>query len=441
MKPHFGRIPSIGLLGRIFIIFALVLATEFVANTYIFERAGQFALREDEARRMAEHLVVARRVLDRTPRAQRMAVAEELSTQYFDIRWAARQEGNSASLSLRNLQGQILHLEPELLGSHLRLHLRPLRQGGGIAGSMELEDRSLLIFSNAETDELWTLTFGRILTWIAPTLVLVLLGGLVLRLTLRPFRMLIRATRAVGTRDPEPLREQGPAEIRGLIHAFNAMQERIHRLITGRTQALAAVGHDLRTPLARLQLRLDSANVDAEAHRAMSQDIEEMTDLLRSLQVYLSGEGAQLPRERIDIAAMAETIIDSARDEGKDAFYLGPQSLDLWARPVPIRRALANLVDNALHYGGNVRVSLQDEGANISIVVDDDGPGIAEDRLADVLQPFVRLDEARGRNTRGMGLGLAIVSDAVRAEGGTLTLENRREGGLRATIRLPFATR
>ncbi|MET0364971.1 MAG: ATP-binding protein [Sphingobium sp.] len=433
-----GRIASIGLLGRILIILALVMATEFVANTYIFERASQFALRDDEAQRMAAHLVVARRVLDRTAEAERPTVARELSTSHFGIRWSPSAEAASASFQLRNLQDQIVHVEPELLRSNLRLHLKPLRLGGGIAGSVELPDHSVLSFHSTEDNQIWSLNFSRILTWIAPTLVLVILGGLMVRVTLRPFRKLMLATREVGTGSPIPVPEEGPTEIRGLVRAFNDMQRRIHRLIATRTQALAAVGHDLRTPLARLQLRLDGARVDPEAHRAMSQDIEEMTDLLHSLQIYLSGEGATLPRERIDVATMAETLIDSARDEGKDAFYLGPESLEMWARPVPIRRALANLIDNALHYGGNARLSLQEEEEAISFVIDDDGPGIAPDKIADVLQPFVRLDDARGRNTRGMGLGLAIVNDAVKAEGGTLTLANRPEGGLRAVIRLPF---
>lgn len=428
---------SVGLLGRILLILALVMATEFFANTYIFERASQFALRDDEAQRMAEHLVIARRVLDRTPVSERSTVARELSTHYFDIRWAPNAEPSSGSFALRHLQDQILHLEPELLRSNLTLYLRPLRQGGSIAGRVDMPDRSILSFHSIQGEQLWSLTFGRILTWIAPTLVLVVLGALMIRVTLRPFHVLVRATHQVGTNTPVPVEEQGPAEIRALIQAFNTMQQRIHRLITSRTQALAAVGHDLRTPLARLQLRLDSAGMDQAAHQAMSQDIQEMTDLLHSLQIYLSGEGAALPRERIDIASMIHTLIDAARDAGEDAFYLGPDSLDIIARPVAIRRSLSNLIDNALHHGGNVRISVQDEQDMIAIMVDDDGPGIAEDRLADVLHPFVRLDDARGRNTRGMGLGLAIVNDAVRAEGGNFTLMNRPEGGLRAILRLP----
>ncbi|HEX7821433.1 MAG TPA: ATP-binding protein [Sphingobium sp.] len=431
-------VASLGLLGRILLILALVMATEFAATTYIFERASQFALRDDEAQRMAEHLVVARRVLDRTALSERYTVARELSTNHFAVRWAPRADTASGHFALRNLQDQILHLEPELLRSNLKLYLRPLRQGGNIAGSVELPDRSVLSFHSIQGEQLWSLTFGRILTWILPTLVLVVLGALMIRVTLRPFRMLMRATRQVGTETiPIPVVEQGPSEIRALIQAFNTMQHRIHRLIASRTQALAAVGHDLRTPLARLQLRLDGAGIEREAHRAMSQDIEEMTDLLHSLQIYLSGESASLPRERIDIASMVHTLIDAARDAGKDAFYLGPDSFDIVARPVPIRRSLSNLIDNALHHGGNVRVWFQEEGETIAIMIDDDGPGIAADRLADVMQPFVRLDDARSRNTRGMGLGLAIVNDAVRTEGGTFSLENRPEGGLRAIIRLP----
>lgn len=436
------KLASLGLLGRILLILALVMATEFVATTYIFERASQFALRDDEAQRMAEHLVVARRVLDRTVPAERPAVTRELSTHHFSIKWAPGSDNTSSSFALRNLQNQILHLEPELLPSSLKLHLRPLREGGNIAGSIELSDHSHLSFHSIQGEQLWTLTFGRILTWILPTLVLVILGALMIRVTLHPFRVLMRATSQVGTETtPTPVPEQGPKEIRALIQSFNTMQQRIHRLIASRTQALAAVGHDLRTPLARLQLRLDAAGIEPEVQRAMTRDIEEMTDLLRSLQIYLSGESASLPRERIDIASMIHTLIDAAVDAGKDAFYLGPDSFDLLARPVPIRRSLSNLIDNALYHGGNVRVSLQEEKDNIAIMIDDDGPGIAPDRLTDVLQPFVRLDDARSRNTRGMGLGLAIVNDAVRTEGGTFSLLNRPEGGLRAIIRLPLMQR
>ncbi|WP_157218216.1 ATP-binding protein [Flavisphingomonas formosensis] len=430
---------SLGVLARILLILVAIMATEFIANTLVFNRANRFALREDDAHRMAEHLVVARRVLDRTRPSDRPFVANELSTDRFTFRWSRAGDVMPSNLSLRNMRNQILEQEPALLEAKLRIHLLPLPKGGDVAGTMELSDGTLLFFRTYQAKAIWTLTFGRILSLIAPTLVLVLVGIIMIRATLGPLRVLMRATRQVGTQDPKPVPEAGPAEVRSLIHGFNAMQDRIHRLITSRTQALAAVGHDLRTPLARLQLRLDGAGLDPATQRPMDQDIEEMTGLLHSLQIYLSGEEATVTAESVDLAIMAATQIDAARDAGKDAHYFGPDHLVAHVRPVAIRRALTNLIDNALHYGGNVRLTLRERDDGILIIVDDDGPGIAEDKLAEVLQPFVRLDGARSRNTRGMGLGLAIVNDAVRAEKGSFTIENRPEGGLRATIRLPRA--
>jgi signal transduction histidine kinase len=186
-----------------------------------------------------------------------------------------------------------------------------------------------------------------------------------------------------------------------------------------------------------MKLRLASAQIDEGTRDAIEGDINEMGDLLRSLQIYLGGEGQSMPAEKIDLAVMACSLIDAMRDEGKDAYYDGPGNLEIWARPVSIRRAIANLIDNALHYAGNVRLSVRQTEEATLITVDDDGAGIAPERFADVVQPFVRLDEGRARNTRGMGLGLAIVHNAMRAEGGELTLANRPEGGLRATLRLP----
>ncbi len=428
---------SIGLPGRIFFILLLSLATEFAVNTFLFERAGQYALQEDDAQRMVEHLVVARRVLDRTPVPQRATAAKELSTHGFIIVWSAKVRAIPTNFQLDNLRAQALDLQPDLARANLRLYLLPLTKGGAIAGTMDLPDGSVVKFRTYQRSIFLPHTFSRILALIAPTLVLVLLGGLMILATLRPLRVLMRATNHVGTNDHGPVPEDGPTEVRLLIHAFNAMQIRIHRLINSRTQALAAVGHDLRTPLARMQLRLDAAEMDRVSREAVTQDIEEMDQLLQSLQIYLSGEGMGQPPERMDIAAMAATLIDSARDAGRDAEYTGPDNLEIVARPVAIRRALSNLVDNALHYAGSAHAIVSESDNAITIAIEDDGPGIAPNQLEEVMQPFVRLDDARARNTRGMGLGLAIVSDAIRAEGGHFSLVNRAEGGLRATLILP----
>jgi signal transduction histidine kinase len=255
---------------------------------------------------------------------------------------------------------------------------------------------------------------------------------------LKPLRNLIGATRNLGEGPPEPVPERGPDELRSLIRALNEMQQRIHQSLIDRTQTMLAIGHDLKTPLSRMKLRLDDDGVDPDLRDGISHDIDEMRLLLESIQAYVDSDGQSIPAERIDIAVMAETLVDTAADHGAEASYTGVSSLEIKARPVPIRRALSNLIENAIHYGGNARVSVRRDGGGVEIVVEDDGPGIPEDRIADALQPFVRLDTARTRDTAGMGLGLPIVRKAVRMENGTLDLRNHPGGGLRATIRLPL---
>ena len=137
---------------------------------------------------------------------------------------------------------------------------------------------------------------------------------------------------------------------------------------------------------------------------------------------------------------MTQTLVDTAADNGADATFHGLESLEIVARPVSLRRALSNLIENALHYAGNVRVTVRRDGEIAEIVIEDDGPGIPGDRLDDVLQPFIRLDSARSRDTPGMGLGLAIVRRAVQLDNGTLHLRNRPTGGLIATLRFPLGT-
>ncbi|BAK67671.1 two-component system sensor histidine kinase [Sphingobium sp. SYK-6] len=433
------RLPSVGLLGRIVLILAFVLITEFVANTFVFERVSRFALQDDEANLMAEYLVVARRVMDRTPPQDRDAVARELSTPRLQLNWHKGIDSRAARFNLDELRSQMLAIEPKLREAKLRLYLMPLSRGGEVGGSVELSDHTTVMFRAVQPHAFWPLTVGRMLALSVPMILLAVLGGLMIRATLKPLSMLMHATRTLGNQEPVPVTERGPREVRTLIRDFNMMQQRIHRLVSARTQALAAVGHDLRTPLARMELRLHGAKVDEETRAALIKDIGEMSDLLQSLQTYLGGEGDTLPVEKVDIAVMAATIVDAASDAGHDATYDGPSSLEVMTRAVSMRRAISNLVENALHYAGNVRVSVREENGAVLICVEDDGPGIPAEKLDTALQPFVRLDEGRARNTRGMGLGLAIVHNGVRAEGGTLSLTNRSEGGLRAVIRLPTA--
>jgi signal transduction histidine kinase len=426
-----------GLPERLLAVLLLVVLIEFAANSFVFERVNSFELNRDDADRIAENLVLARRTIERADVTERDDVARALSTDRFTLDWTVPGDRRRGALGLTSLRAQVVEAAPELALAALELHLEELPGKGNIGGSIRLSDRSLVRF-HTHANAVWKLTAGRIASLVLPLLLLIALAWVLVRATLKPLRNLIGATRHLGSGPPRPVPERGPDELRELIRALNAMQERIHQSLVDRTQTMLAIGHDLKTPLSRMRLRLDDESVDPEVREGLSHDIEEMRMLLDSIQAYVDSDGRSIPVERIDLAVMAETLVDTAADHGADATYSGLSNMEIRVRPVAIRRALSNLIQNALHYGGNVRVTVRRDGGGAEIVVEDDGPGIPEDRITDALQPFVRLDTARARDTAGMGLGLPIVRKAVRTENGTLDLRNRPEGGLRATIRLPL---
>jgi signal transduction histidine kinase len=433
------RLRRFGLPERLLAVLLLVVVFDFAANSLVFQRINSFALQQDDAERIAENLVLSARAMERAESTDRAELARFLSTDKFWLEWRPRRTPRAGSLNLNTLRAQIIENEPELASGDLELHLEEIRGRGDIGGSLLLSDRSSLHF-HTHAEGAWSLTAGRIASLVLPTLLLIALAWVLLRAMLKPLQDLIGATRELGTGLPEPVPEKGPDELRSLIRALNDMQERIHQSLLDRTQTMVAIGHDLKTPLSRLNLRLEDETLEPELREGIRHDIDEMRLLLESVQAYVDSDGRNIPVERIDISAMAETLVDTAADRGADATFSGVYGLEIMARPVAIRRALSNLIENAIHYGGNVRVFLRRDGGAAEIVVEDDGPGIPEDRITDALQPFVRLDTARTRDTAGMGLGLAIVGKSVRMDGGSFDLRNRPEGGLRATVRLPLST-
>ena len=253
----------------------------------------------------------------------------------------------------------------------------------------------------------------------------------------RPIRKMADAVRELKPgAGATPLPEQGPREVRDLALAFNDMQKRITRLIDARTRALAAVSHDLRTPLTRLKLRIEDIG-NSEASAAIASDIGELEQMIDATLSYLRGEEKSEPVRAIDIAALLQTVADEATDLGGDVVYAGARSLPVPGRHIALKRAFTNLVQNALKYGHRARVSLATEREYAVVRIDDDGPGIPADKLQSVFEPFVRLETSRNRETGGVGLGLTIAGAAILADGGQLTLANRPEGGLSVTARLP----
>lgn len=252
-----------------------------------------------------------------------------------------------------------------------------------------------------------------------------------------PLRGLTRAARTnPGLRDAIPLAEKGPSDVRDLIAAFNGYRARIATMLSDKDRMLGAVGHDLRTPLASLRVRVEQVE-DAILRDKMIASIEEMTAMLADiLALARSGAGTEA-QERIDPGALLGELAGDYREQDKDVSLGDMTPAAVRARPMLLRRALRNLIDNALAYGVRARLAVAVEGGMARIIVSDDGPGLTAEQIATLIEPFARGEQSRNRATGGAGLGLSIARDIAEREGGRLALASRADGGLDAIIELP----
>ncbi|CAM4185661.1 histidine kinase [Paracidovorax anthurii] len=254
----------------------------------------------------------------------------------------------------------------------------------------------------------------------------------------QPLHRLAAAARQLGADiHRPPLPEDGTAECREASRVFNQMQARIRRQLSERDRFVAAVSHDLRTPLTRLRLRAESLAGEVE-RTAFTRDIAEMDAMITATLDHLRGVAGAEPLAPLDVRALIESLVDDEQACGHDVRFEGD------ARPLParagaLRRCLDNLVGNAVRYGGGAEIALEDGPGAVHIRVRDHGPGLSEEHLARVMEPFYRVEASRNRHSGGVGLGLSIARDIVQRHGGTLTLANAPGGGLVATVVLPRA--
>ncbi len=253
----------------------------------------------------------------------------------------------------------------------------------------------------------------------------------------RPLRQLTgSAQQFARTGAADPVDERGPGDVRELTMAFNAMRARIIAMLDEKDRMLGAIGHDLRTPLASLRVRTESVEDDAERAR-MSETIDEMNRMLEDiLSLARAGRSAESP-QKVDLAALADAVVEDFVELGSPVTLADSDRAVALVRPQQIRRALRNLIENAIVYGDRAHVSVFQEAGQVRIVVADEGPGIAQDRMAEMLEPFTRLEGSRNRETGGAGLGLALVRAIMTEHHGDLRLANRPEGGLEASLVLP----
>ncbi len=287
----------------------------------------------------------------------------------------------------------------------------------------------------APRKRLYTSTLYLFVLWlVGSALLLFTIAAMFMRIQVRAIRRLAAAAELFGMgRDRGPIKPEGASEVRQAAAAFNRMQARISRFLTQRTEMLAGVSHDLRTPLTRLRLALAMLPVGAshpEDVADMTADLEEMERMIGGYLSFARGEGME-QAQPVDLSGMLGDVAAGARRAGADVAVDVPSGLTVLLRPDALRRAITNLLDNARRHARRISVSASPGERNVEVLVDDDGPGIAPERRESVFRAF----ETGGGGT---GLGLTIARDIVRAHGGDIVLEKSPLGGLRARIRLPL---
>lgn len=256
----------------------------------------------------------------------------------------------------------------------------------------------------------------------------------------RPLRDLTAAAQKVGAAgEPQEVVVQGPGDVRQTLEAFNAMSRRVSQLLSEKDVMLGALGHDLRTPLASLRIRIESMEPEAERQKAV-RTIEEASDLLEDI-LELARQGrSKEPIQTMDVSILVEDMVEDYAETGAPVSLASSEKAPVACRPVLFRRALRNLIDNAIAYGGVARLTVSRSASDILVKVEDDGPGMSPEALASAADPFYRGDASRNRTTGGAGLGLTLADAITKAHGGALVLANRSPNGLSASIKLPLAT-
>lgn len=275
------------------------------------------------------------------------------------------------------------------------------------------------------------------LLWmVGASLLLLTIAIVFMRNQIRPIRKLAVAAERFGKgRDTPSFKPEGALEVRQAANAFLEMRQRIQRQITQRTDMLAGVSHDLRTPLTRMKLQLEMLPDGPDA-RELKQDVQEMEKMIQGYLDFVRGNGDE-PFASVELEVLLEKMAAGLRRQNAEVTLSAEKGMRFMARPLAFERALANLLSNAAKYAGHIWISASTDGRKIRIRVEDDGPGIAPEHYEDVFKPFMRVDTSRNADTGGVGLGLPIAADIIHAHGGKIELGPSSHGGLCVTVSVP----
>lgn len=390
--------------------------------------------------RLADQLLTIKRSVMRAPASEREKIAHDLSGGFIDAHWGTtpyRGSGGAGADNWEPLKRNLRALAPELADNGLI-----------IGPDMHVgDDPHLAVVSIQLPDTTW-ININLVSRRMPPpagmlvSTTLMAVGAIIVSMLLvgwftRPLTAVAGAAKDFYRgKTFVPVPETGPREVVELAAAFNDMQRRIERLIEDRTQALAAVSHDLKTPITRLRFRAEDLS-DVSARAAMAEDLTEMEQMLDQTLSFLRGDRRDEELKPIDVVAILETLADDAADRGASVELTGAAHAIVVGRRLALKRAFANLVENAIKYGEKAEINVSDQKTNIIVTIHDAGPGIAPDDVDRALSPFVRLEPSRNLKTGGFGLGLPIAKAIIDGHAGRLEFENGAEGGLLVTVTLP----
>ncbi|GBE42690.1 osmolarity sensor protein EnvZ [bacterium BMS3Bbin10] len=444
--------------ARTLLVLLIGLTVSHLLSVALYFNDRTSALLFTIGKQTGERITSIQRLVENAPQAERRRIVEHADHPRLHVAWSQEStieahpdKGWQSDVLLDALVahlnaggGQIFRLrysDGAMTGAwqeHMRKKPKAVKPGQTLMVSLRLSDGSWLNFAAPiePPKSFWSLRF--VLSMGIMLLGVGILSTLVVRHLTRPLGTFARAAHRLGTDvKAPPIPEKGPAEVRQAIRAFNEMQGRLRRFIEDRTQMLAAISHDLGTPITRLRLRAEFIE-DEDQQEKMLADLDDMEKMVSSALSFARDEATSEPHAMVDLRTLLQRVCDDTADAGHAVTLdIGDNAVPFACRSVALRRALSNLIGNAVKYGRRARVSLAEQDDAIVITIDDDGPGIPEDRLEDVFKPFRRLEESRSRETGGTGLGLTVARTIVRAHGGGIALSNRDGGGLSVEVKLP----
>ncbi len=452
------------LIGRtvIVVLAGLVFAQAIAMALYSWDRSGVLALSGE--RHVADRITMLVKMAEDTPEFDRARMigkfrgrgmfaqnsSEPIIKEHFDTNQRTHKLENDLRQRLGNLPedyvrvmyGDVKNLSEfrgmeDGMGGIRRMFVDPKEDFLPLLASVRLHDDSWLNFSVpiSRDGPVWRAGFF-VPVILANILVICLLVYTVSRLV-APLRLFARAAERLGANmDAPALKDQGPREVRRAVKAFNEMQHRLQEVVHGRTQMLASISHDLRTPITRLRLRAEFIE-DEEIQSKVLSDILQIEIMVKSTLDFARDDAKIEEVSRIDLSALLETLCSEAVDAGHDIVFKDPPRILTEGRPVSLQRAFGNLIDNALKYGSCAEVFIEETETDVVVRVEDNGPGIPQDQRTIVFQPFYRMETSRSRETGGTGLGLSVVRDVITAHGGVIILDNMADGGLSVCVKLP----